>query len=167
MRNTLKLLLCLSAVPALWTPAPVRAATADPVATVDAYHAALKNKDTKGALNLLALDAVLYEQGFVEKSRGEYTGAHVAADAEFAAATTYTVTDRKVLWLGDNAVTVLTQNRVAGTYQKQKLNLVGTETMVLRRSGDGWLIQHAHWSAHPATDAAPPAPSPPAPSKKK
>ncbi len=79
------------------------------------------------------------------------------ADAEFAAATSYVVVERKILWVGDLAACVITQTRTTGTYQKQVLDLIGTETMLLRRSGDGWLIQHAHWSAHPAADA-PPAP---------
>ncbi len=144
--------------------APAQAAS-DPAATVDAYHAALKNRDTQTVVNLLALDAVLYEQGFVEKSRGEYAGPHLTADEDFAASTTYAVTDRKILWFGDNAATVVTQNRTTGTYQKQRLNLVGTETMVLRKAGDGWVIQHAHWSAHPDKEP-PPAPSAPAPAKK-
>ncbi len=147
-------LLRLSILPALAFAAGVNAAT-DPTATVDAYHAALKNKDTATALNLMAADVTLFEQGFVEKSRADYAGPHIAADADFAAATSYTVTDRKIIWLGDNAACVVTQNRTVGSYQKQNLNLIGTETMVLRRAGDGWLIQHAHWSAHPAPDALP------------
>ncbi len=164
MRIFIKLMFCVSSLLVLSMSAA--ASGTDPVATVDGYHAALKNRDTKAALNFLAFDAVLFEQGFVEKSRGDYSGAHVAADAEFAAATTYTVTDRKVIWLGDSNACVITQNRTVGTYQQQKLDLIGTETMLLRRAGDGWLIQHAHWSAHPAPDAPPPPPAPAAPAKK-
>jgi ketosteroid isomerase-like protein len=147
------MLLCL---PAMTMVLPAQAAS-DPAATVDTFHAALKSRDTKTALSLLEPDAVLYEQGFVEKSRNDYSGAHIAADAEFAAATSYVVVERKILWVGDLAACVITQTRTTGTYQKQVLDLIGTETMLLRRSGDGWLIQHAHWSAHPAADA-PPAP---------
>ncbi len=135
--------------------APAAFAAVDPAATMDAFHAALKRNDAAAAIRMLAPEAELFEQGFVDRQRSEYEGTHIEADAAFAAATDYRVAERKILWLGDNAACVLTQTRTSGVFGGQAISLLGTETAILVRAGDGWIIQHIHWSAHPGdTDPA-------------
>jgi len=57
-------------------------ATSTPVDTVLAFHAALANGDTDAALALMAENALIFESGGVERSRGEIAGPHLKANAE-------------------------------------------------------------------------------------
>ncbi|MBV8063329.1 MAG: nuclear transport factor 2 family protein [Nevskia sp.] len=159
------LLLCLALVaPVLASAAPAPAADSGPapVAVVDAFHAALKSNDPSSALKLLSVNASVYEQGFVDQTRSDYAGAHIAADAAFAQATELQVLERRIIWLGDNAACVISRTHTQGAFQGHPINLVGTETMVLQRSGSSWSIEHVHWSAHPAEGELKPADDKPA-----
>jgi ketosteroid isomerase-like protein len=139
-------------------PAPAR--SEGPAAAVDAFHAALKAGDAGAALKLLAPEASIFEQGFVDQTRSDYAGAHIAADADFARNTAMQVLERRVVFYGDNAAAVLSRTRTQGSFQGQAINLVGTETMLLQRSGGAWLIGHVHWSAHPGEGELQPAAKP-------
>jgi ketosteroid isomerase-like protein len=152
--QSLRLLGCLTL--ALGLCAAARAADSEPgpAAAVDAFHAALKSHDTATALKLLAPDASILEQGFVDRTRADYAGAHIAADAAFAEATEFKVLERRIIWLGDNAACVISQTRTIGRFENQSINLIGTETALLQRAGGTWSITHIHWSAHPG-DAEP------------
>lgn len=136
------------------------AAFADPppADAIDAYHDALKAQDTVAALKLLAEDALLFEQGFVER-KDQYAGDHVAQDAAFAAATSTRVLDRRIIWIGDKDACVITQTRTTGNFDNRPLDLIGTETALLERTGEVWQIRHLHSSAHPADAALTPAPA--------
>ncbi len=154
-----KLLLCLAlAAPlAVMAAAPATDEGPAPVTVVDAFHAALKSGDPSSALKLLSVSASIYEQGFVDQTRSDYAGAHIAADATFASATEMQILERRIIWLGDNAACVISRTRTQGNFQGHPINLVGTETMVLQRSGSSWAIEHIHWSAHPADGELKPA----------
>jgi ketosteroid isomerase-like protein len=128
---------------------------ADPGAAVDAFHAALHAGKRDAVLALLAPDVLFYEQGFRESGRDAYGGQHVRDDIAFAAATAHEVLDRRLLWLGDGAACVLSRTREHGHFDGQDVDLVGTETVVLRRAGNGWVIVHMHTSAHPIEQGAP------------
>ena len=41
----------------------------------------------------------------------------------------------------------VTEGRTAGQFNGRAVNLVTTETMVLKRGPEGWRIQHIHWSS--------------------
>ena len=158
------LLLCLALAAPLLARAAAPAAPAAPadtgpapVAVVDAFHAALKANDPSTALRLLSVNVSIYEQGFVDQTRSDYAGAHIAADAAFASTTELQVLERRIIWLGDNAACVISRTRTLGNFQGHPINLVGTETMVLQRSGGSWSIEHIHWSAHPADGELKPA----------
>ena len=146
----------IAAMPAVLAAAPSGDATPGPVTVVDAFHAALKANDTAGALKLLSVSVSIYEQGFVDQTRADYAGAHIAADAAFAS-TDLQVLERRIIWLGDNAACVISKTRTQGNFQGHSIDLVGTETMVLQRSGSSWTIEHIHWSAHPGEGEPKPA----------
>lgn len=123
-------------------PASARAAAA----TVDAFHAALRRGDTKAATALLADDALIFESGGAERTKAEYAAHHLPADAAFAQSVSSTVTRRA--GRGDGAVAwIASEGRTTGTYKGKALDLLTTETMVLRRIGSAWRITHIHWSS--------------------
>ena len=144
------------AAPAGWAAAPAGEAAPGPVTVVDAFHAALKSGDATAALRVLSVSVSIYEQGFVDQTRADYAGAHIAADAAFAS-TDLQVLERRIIWLGDNAACVISKTRTQGNFQGHSIDLVGTETMVLQRSGSSWTIEHIHWSAHPGEGEPKPA----------
>lgn len=138
MRN----LLILAALAALSL--PVSAAT--PTETVAAFHQALAAGDATRAIALLAPTVEIYESGHVERSRNEYAGHHLGADVQYARATTNRVLRQNEHVSGDIAV-VLRETETTGTYSGRAVHQLGTETAVLRKDGDGWLITHFHWSS--------------------
>ena len=120
-----------------------------PAETLDAFHAALAAGRTKDASALLADGLLVYEADHAERSKAEYAGHHLPADAAFAAATS-----RKVLTHAervDGALAVVTrETETNGHWKGAPVHSFGTETAVLRRQGEGWLIVHLHWSSRKA-----------------
>ena len=115
-------------------------------AAVDAFHRTLAGGDREGALALLTPDVVVFESGGAEMSRDEYAGHHLAADMEYSAAAPARVLDRKQG--GDGAVAwVISRTEMKGTFRGRPVHSRGTETMVLRRTAEGWRIAHVHWSS--------------------
>lgn len=123
---------------------PAEAAPA--AGAVDAFHSALGAGDTDAALALLSPDVVILEEGGAERSRHEYAGHHLPADAAFAAATEAEVTRRTGAVVGDVAW-IISEGRTTGSYNGRAVDRLTTETMVLVRHGDGWIIHHIHWSS--------------------
>lgn len=122
-------------------------ATATPHEVVEAFHTALAAGDTAAALALLTEDVIVYESGGAE-NRQEYRAHHLAADMGYAAGTTRRVTAREERMLGDGGVAlVLSQIHTTGEFRGRTVDRASVETMVLRRTPDGWRIVHVHWSA--------------------
>jgi ketosteroid isomerase-like protein len=115
-------------------------------ATVDAFHSALRRGDTKGAAAILAEDALIFESGAVERSKPEYASHHLAADAEFSRAVPSVLSSRVGSAVGSMAW-IASEGRTTGTYKGKPLDLMTTETMLLRRTGVAWKIVHIHWSS--------------------
>lgn len=119
---------------------------ASPVRTVNAFRLALERGNEGAALELLAPELLVYESGDQNRTRGEYAAHHLTADMAFLAKSRVRVLDQRAS--GDGALAwVATRSRI--TWPSG--DLVGTETMVLRREPDGWRIVHVHWSSRPAT----------------
>ena len=127
--------------------APAAAATSgEAEAVVDGFHAALSRGDTKAAAALIADDALIFEEGGAERSKVEYTAHHLSADAAFSQAVGATTARRSGESSGDVAW-VATEGRMKGSYKGKAVHRVTTETMVLRKTADGWRITHVHWSS--------------------
>ncbi len=135
------MLLCAAA------PATARDAV-DPVATADAFGAALARGDEAAVKQLLAPDVLIYEFGGEESSRDEYAAHHMKGDMAFLAGMKIQVIDRKHGANG-NLAWVATRSRVTGTYKDKPLDSYSTESLVLRRARDGWRIIHVQWSSRP------------------
>jgi ketosteroid isomerase-like protein len=126
---------------------PVFALT--PTEVVGAYHVAVAHGETAKALSLLSPAVQIYESGHVEQSKDEYAGHHLAADVAFAKGTS-----RKVLKgserIGGDLAVVVQETETRGTYNGTAIHMLGTETAVLEKKGDGWVVTHFHWSSRKA-----------------
>lgn len=129
---------------------PVAAGAATPVATVDAFHAALAAGDREAVLALLDPGVIIYESGGAELSRDEYASHHLASDMAFSAATTATVVERRQGEAGE-AGWVLTRSETRGNWGGKAVDLAGVETVVLRQVEERWRIVHIHWSSRSRT----------------
>lgn len=118
----------------------------DAAQTVDLFHAALGRGDTAAALGFLTDDAVIFEEGGAERSRAEYAGHHLAADAEFSAAVPSTRT-RRTGGATESTAWIASEGRTTGSFKGRAVDRLTTETMVLRREGSTWKIVHIHWSS--------------------
>ena len=149
----LSIVLIASPVAVVVAPATVAAASQSaPVLVVDAFHAAMGRADAAGVADLLLDDAVIFEQGGAESSKAEYVEAHLPGDIAYSQGMTDTVASRGSTVQG-NLAWVLTQGRTTGTYEGKTVDRLTTETMVLKKTREGWRIAHIHWSsrAAPAT----------------
>ena len=119
--------------------------SADVVATVERFHAALASGDSAGALRLLAADVTILEGGAVERL-ADYTAHHLMADIEFARSVRSQHTLVHVVVRGD--VAWVTSTSVGqGEARGRAINSQGAELMVLTRATNGWLIRAIHWSS--------------------
>lgn len=125
----------------------VHAAT--PTEVVAAFHDALARGKTEEARALLSPAVRIYESGHAELSRDEYAGHHLAADAQFAAATRVSVL-RQDERVGGGLAVVTRETETRGRFKDKDVHAFGTETAVLEKSGDGWIIVHFHWSSRKA-----------------
>lgn len=127
-------------------PGPVPAAAT----VVDAFHAALDRGDTAAAASVLTDAVLVFEAGGAERSRAEYAGHHLPADAMFAKAVGSELTRRSGSVSG-NLAWVASEGRTKGRYHDRDVDRVTTETMVLLRVSGVWKIVHVHWSSRAAT----------------
>jgi ketosteroid isomerase-like protein len=135
-------LFCLSFLVAVSL--PVIAAT--PTEVVGEYHAALASGNAAKALSLLSPAVQIFESGYVEKSKDEYAGHHLPADIAFAKTVSRKVLKGSERIAGDLAV-VMQETDTQGTHNGAAVHMMGTETAVLEKKGDGWVITHFHWSS--------------------
>ena len=133
-----------SAKPAQRSPLPDSARS--PAATVDAFHAALRGSDARAAAALLADNALIFEEGGVERSKAEYVAHHLPADAAFSKIVASSVT-RRASGANGALAWVASEGRMTGTYKGKPVDRVTTETMLLRHVGGHWKIVHIHWSS--------------------
>jgi ketosteroid isomerase-like protein len=135
-------LFCLSFLVAVSL--PVTAAT--PTEVVGEYHAALASGNGAKALSLLSPSVQIFEGGYAEKSKDEYAGHHLPADMAFAKTVSRKVLKGSERISGDQAV-VMQETDTQGTHNGAAVHMIGTETAVLEKKGDGWVITHFHWSS--------------------
>ena len=122
-----------------------------PADAVDAFHAALRNKDTAAALSLLDRGLVVFEFGAVDPTVEAYALAHLPFDIDVAAATQWKLESRRVGGEG-NERWVLSSYRVTGAQSDgTPIDQTTLETVILRRSGDQFRIVHLHWSSNDLT----------------
>lgn len=119
--------------------------SADVVATVERFHAALTAGDSAGAMALLAPDAIILESGGVE-TREEYRSHHLPGDMAYAKSMKSTRKPIRVTVRGDVAWASSTST-TTGESRGRAVNSAGAELVVLARTAAGWRISAIHWSS--------------------
>lgn len=122
--------------------------SADVVATVRRFHAALGAGDSAAVLAVLADDVAILEGGDVE-TRDAYRAHHLGADIGYARAVPSTHTVGRVVVAGE-AAWVTGTSIARGQYNGRDVNSAGAELVVLTRATrapNGWAIRAIHWSS--------------------
>ncbi len=122
---------------------------ASPQESLDAFHAALTAGDKAKATAQMAPEVAIYESGYVERSRAEYESHHLAGDIEFAKTAKRKVLKQTERLHGPVAI-IWQETETTGTSRGKAAHVYGTETAVLEKKGDDWLIVHVHWSSRKA-----------------
>jgi ketosteroid isomerase-like protein/mono/diheme cytochrome c family protein len=120
-----------------------------PVRAVQALHAAMSAGDAKRVQDALDPKVLIMEGGNVERSRAEYAGHHLPADLKFMQAVDYKLERQTGDTVGDLAW-VASEARLSGTREGKPVDLVSTESLVLKKAAGGWKVVHVHWSSRAA-----------------
>lgn len=121
-----------------------------PADAVDAFHAALRKKDTAGALSLLDRGLVVFEFGAVDPTVEAYAFRHLPFDMDLAVAARWNLESRRVGGEG-NERWILSTYRVTGKQADgTPIDQLTLETVILRRVGELFRIVHFHWSTSDA-----------------
>ncbi len=106
-------------------------------------------RDKAAAVALLSPEVLIFESGYVERSRTEYASHHLDGDIAFSK-----TASRKVLGQGERTegktAIVWQETETKGTSKGKEIHVMGTETAVLEKTGDKWTIVHVHWSSRKA-----------------
>jgi len=129
--------------------ASLQAFAATPLETVSGFHDALSVGKADAATVFLSPTIQIFESGYVERSRDEYAGHHLPSDMAFAKATSQTVIRQNERVEGNIAI-VTRETETKGKFKGTDVHSFGTETAVLEKQGDKWLITHVHWSSRKA-----------------
>lgn len=119
-----------------------------PLAIAKALHAAISGGDANKVQALLDPNVLILEGGNVERSRAEYAAHHLASDLKFMQSVSYKLERQRGDTTG-NLAWVVSEARLTGVREGKPVDLVSTETLVLKKSNGGWKIVHIHWSSRP------------------
>ena len=117
-----------------------------PVAVVEAFHAALSSGKAARVEPLLDPNVLIMEGGNVERSRHEYASHHLPSDLKFMSTMRYELKRQTGDAVGDLAW-VATEATLTGESGGKAVDLISTESLVLKKSAAGWKIVHIHWSS--------------------
>lgn len=117
-----------------------------PVFALNTFHAAINNGDRQTVMAALSPDVLIFESGGAERSRAEYASHHMKSDMAFLAQMGHEGISQAASEQGDTAW-IVTESRIYGRYKEKDIDIVSTETAVLKRGADGWKIVHLHWSS--------------------
>ncbi|HKS56545.1 MAG TPA: c-type cytochrome [Steroidobacteraceae bacterium] len=125
------------------------AAAGSPVRAVQALHEAMSAGDAKRVQDVLDAKVLIMEGGNVERSRAEYAGHHLPADLKFMQSINYKLERQTGDTVGDLAW-VASEARLNGTREGKAIDMVSTESLVLKKAAAGWKVVHIHWSSRAA-----------------
>lgn len=117
-----------------------------PVFALNSFHAALNSGNEQTVMAVLSPDVLIFESGGAERSRAEYASHHMKSDMAFLAQMGQDEISQAASEQGDTAW-IVTESRIYGRYNDKDIDIVSTETAVLKLGEDGWKIVHLHWSS--------------------
>ncbi|MCC6316841.1 MAG: nuclear transport factor 2 family protein [Gemmatimonadaceae bacterium] len=117
--------------------------TADVLAVLDRFHAALASGDSATALTLLD-DEVEILEGGARQTKAEYRAGHLGSDMAFARAVPRVRGPVHVRVVGDVAW-VTSTNTATGTYNGRAINSRSGELAVLQRRNGEWKLMAVRW----------------------
>jgi ketosteroid isomerase-like protein len=115
---------------------------------VDAFHRALAKRDTAAALSLLDRDLVVFEFGVVDPTAEAYAFRHLPFDIDVAAASTWSIENRRTGGEGDLRWVLTTYHVTGRQADASPIDQITLETMILRRTSGLFRIVHMHWSTN-------------------
>ena len=124
-------------------------AAQEAVAVVEAFSAALQGVRIDEAKALLDPTVLVLESGGSERNRDQYLAEHAQADAQYMKDARQTLRYRQARVVGDIAW-VGSESFISHDKEGELSSSLSTETMVLRKTAQGWKIVHIHWSSRPA-----------------
>ena len=129
----------------------IEPAAQDAVAAVEAFSAAIRTGRIDQASALLDPNVLVLESGSSERSRDQYLAEHAQADADYMKDARQALRYRQARTVGDIAW-VGTESVVSHDKAGKPASSLSTETMLLRKTAQGWRIVHIHWSSRPAAE---------------
>jgi mono/diheme cytochrome c family protein/ketosteroid isomerase-like protein len=117
-----------------------------PVPAAKALHEAMSAGDAARVQTLLDPKVIIMEGGNVERSLKEYAGHHLPADLKFMKGVSYKLQRQTGDSSGDLAW-VASEAQLTGSSDGKPVELVSTETLVLKKVGGAWKVVHIHWSS--------------------
>jgi ketosteroid isomerase-like protein len=119
------------------------------VAVVDAFSDAIKVVRIDDAAALLDPQVLVLESGGSERNRDHYLAEHAQADANYMRDARQELRYRQARIVGDIAW-VGTESVITRDKDGKPSSSLSTETMLLKKTAQGWKIVHIHWSSRPA-----------------
>ena len=114
---------------------------------VDAFSSAIQAGKLDEVAKLLDANALILESGYAEHDASEYLAAHAKEDAEFLKDVHVQLINRTAQVSGDMAW-VGSESEMHMQKDGKAVTLLSAETMVLKKTPQGWRIVHIHWSSH-------------------
>ena len=124
-------------------------AAQEAVAVVEAFSAAIKGVRIDEASALLDPTVLVLESGGSERNRDQYLAEHAQADAQYMKDARQALRYQQARVLGDIA-RVGSESIISHNKDGELSSSLSTETMVLKKTAQGWKIVHIHWSSRPA-----------------
>lgn len=118
-----------------------------PADAVDGFRAALKRKDTGGALSFLDRSLVVFEFGVTDPTVEAYALSHLPGDIDMAAVSDWSLQARRVGGSGDERWVLSTYHVTGKLPDGKPIDQVMQETAIVRRIGASFRIVHLHWSS--------------------
>ena len=128
-------------------PMTAMADVSSPKGVVEAFYAGMATGQQAKVEALMLPEVQIYESGYVERSRADYTAHHLPEDIAYAKTSKTKILKRDVAEMGDVAI-VTSETETVDQAGKDAATYAGTETMVLKRVNSEWRIAHVHWSSH-------------------
>lgn len=110
------------------------------------FHSAMSRGDSAAVIGMLSPHVVIYESGFIERSRAEYAAHHLPEDIKFAQQSELKVRSIEEHRSGDFSV-IMEETETKAKKNGKPVFYAGTGTLLLEKTDGVWLITHIHWSS--------------------